>query len=211
MAAFNRKAASAAALLCAQTALCTPIGVAATSAPPQTPILLDAQSSEVDYLKNELLFRKVKISRGPMSVSADLAQATGQSTNLNFEDSQWVFRGNVKIITEQGQLTSDEADVTFIKSLLSKAVISGKPAEFEQRNTKTAKPIVGHADLITYDVGKGTVSLSKNAWLSNGAEDVRGELLKYNFAEKKIFANPADQSSQRVHIVVTPPPATPKP
>jgi lipopolysaccharide transport protein LptA len=211
MADFNRKAASAAALLCAQAALCVPSVSAATSAAPQAPISLDAQSSEVDYAKNELVFRKVKITRGPMSVYADLAIAKGQSTNLNFEDSQWQFTGNVKIITEQGQLTSDEADVTFIKSLLSKAVITGKPAAFEQRNAKTGKPVLGHADLITYDVAKGTVALSKNAWLSNGADDVHGELLKYNFAERKVYANPSDQSSQRVHITITPPPPSQKP
>jgi len=219
MVAFNRKAASAAVLRCALRAgllcaLCTQIVVAAaTSATPQIPILLDAQSSEVDYAKNEMLFRKVKISRGPMSIYADLATAKGQSTtDLNFEDSQWQFSGNVKIVTEQGQLTSDEADVSFLKSVLSKAVITGKPAEFEQRNAKTGKPVVGHADLISYDVAKGTVALSKNAWLNNGADDVRGELLKYNFADKKIYANPSDQSSQRVHITVTPPPpASPKP
>jgi lipopolysaccharide transport protein LptA len=211
MAAFNPRAASAAALLCVYAALCVPAVLAAPAAASQAPILIDAQSSEVDYAKNELLFRKVKITRGPMSVYADLAVAKGQSTNLNFEDSQWQFTGNVKIITEQGQLTSDEADVTFLKSLLAKAVITGKPAAFEQRNAKTGKPIVGHAELISYDVAKGTVALSKNAWLNNGADDVHGELLKYNFAEKKVYANPSDQSSHRVQITITPPPTSPKP
>ena len=84
-------------------------------------------------------------------------------------------------------------------------------AAFEQRNAKTVKPVLGHADLITYDVAKGTVALSKNAWLSNGADDVHGELLKYNFAERKVYANPSDQSSQRVHITITPPPPSQKP
>ena len=40
---------------------------------------------------------------------------------------------------DQGQLTSDEAEITFAKKLLSKAVVNGKPAAFEQRIAKTGK------------------------------------------------------------------------
>lgn len=177
----------------------------------QLPILLDAQSTEVDYLKNELLFRKVKISQGGMSVSADQAQANGQSTNLNFEDSHWVFRGNVKIAMDQGQLESDEADVTFVKNLLAKAIVTGKPAAFVQHDPKNGKPVQGHAELIEYDVDKATIMLSGNAWITNGPDDFRAETLKYNLLEKKMFANPSEQNSQRVHITITPPPPTPKP
>ena len=43
----------------------------------QQAILLDAQSIEMDFKNNNLLFRKVRISQGAMSVTADQAQATG--------------------------------------------------------------------------------------------------------------------------------------
>src|SRR5271155_5263713 len=75
----------------------------------QQAISLDAQSSELDYKNNNLVFRKVRIAQGDMAVAADQAQATG----LDFENSRWVFRGNVKITMDQGQLTSDEAEITF--------------------------------------------------------------------------------------------------
>ncbi len=178
---------------------------------PQLPILLDAQSTEVDYGKHEMTFRKVKISQGGMSVSADLAQANGQSTSLNFEDSHWVFKGNVKIAMDQGQLASDEADVTFVKHLLAKAIATGKPAVFEQRNPANGKPVHGHADVIEYDVAKTTILLSGNAWITNGADEIRHETLKYNLLEKKMIADPSEQSSQRVHITITPPPPNPTP
>jgi lipopolysaccharide transport protein LptA len=184
---------------------------AAADSARQLPILLDAQSSEVDYLKNKLLFRKVRISQGGMSVSADQAQANGQSTNLNFEDSHWVFRGNVKIAMDQGQLESDEADVTFVKNLLAKAIVTGKPAAFVQHAPKNGKPVHGHAEHIEYDVEKATIMLSGDASITNGPDDLRAETLKYNLLEKKMFANPSEQNSQRVHITITPPPPTPKP
>lgn len=176
----------------------------------QLPILVESGPTEIDYQRNEITFRKVKISKGAMSVSADQAQANGQSTTVNFEDSNWVFKGNVKIATDQGQLASDEADVTFVKNLLARAIVTGKPAAFEQHNPVNGKPVHGNADLITYDVAKGTVLLSGNAWISNGPDEIRGESLKYNLLEKKMIADPGEQNSQRVRITITPPP-NPKP
>src|SRR6266404_1795803 len=172
----------------------------------QQAISLDAQSSELDYKNNNLIFRKVRITQGDMSVAADQAQATG----LDFENSRWVFRGNVKITMDDGQLTSDEAEITFAKKLLSKAIVNGNPAEFEQRIEKTGKLARGRADTIDYDVAKGVVHFSKNAWLSDGQNEIRGESLKYNVLAQNIVAESAEQGSQRVHIIITPP-ANPKP
>ena len=172
----------------------------------QQSISLVAQSSELDYKNNNLVFRKVRIAQGSMSVSADLAQATG----LDFDNSHWVFRGAVNITMDQGQLTSDEADITFAKKLLSVAIVNGKPASFEQRIAKTGKLAQGRADTIDYDVKKGVVHLSKNAWLSDGQNEIRGESLKYNMLAQNIVAEGSEQGYQRVHIIITPP-GNPKP
>lgn len=172
----------------------------------QQTISLDAQSSELDYKNNNLLFRKVRIAQGAMSVVADLAQATG----LDFDNSRWTFHGNVKITMDQGQISSDEADVTFAKKLLAKAVVNGNPASFEQRIAKTGKLAQGRADSIDYDVAKGVVHFSKNAWLSDGQNEIRGESLKYNVLSQNIVAESSEQGSQRVHIIITPQ-AVPKP
>lgn len=187
-------------------ALAWPAGRTLAVQAEQQAISLDAQSSELDYKNNNLLFRKVRIAQGNMSVSADLAQATG----LDFENSHWVFRGAVKITMDQGLLTSDEADITFAKKLLSKAVVNGKPASFEQRIAKSGKLAQGRADTIDYDVTKGVVHLSKNAWLSDGQNEIRGESLKYSVLAQNIVAEGSEQGSQRVHIIITPP-ANPKP
>jgi lipopolysaccharide transport protein LptA len=168
----------------------------------QPTILLEAQSADMDLKSNNLIYRKVRISQGNMSVSADQAQGTG----LDFDNSHWVFRGNVKIGMDQGLLTSDEAEITFAKKLLSKAVVNGKPAAFEQRIAKTGKLAKGHADTIDYDVTKGVVHLSKNAWLSDGDREILGESLKYNVLAQTINAEASEQGSQRVHIIITPPP-----
>ena len=179
---------------------------AAALAAPQQTILVDAESSELDYKNNNLIFHKVRIAQGSMSVSADLAQATG----LNFDNSHWVFRGNVKIFMEQGQLSSEEAQVTFAKKLLAKALVKGNPASFSQRLPKSGKLAQGRADSIDYDVTTGVVRFSKNAWLSDGQNEIRGDSLKYNMLAQNIVAEASEQGSQRVHIIITPP-AKPKP
>jgi len=183
---------------------------AAAAAPPvpQT-ITLDAQSSELDLRSNNAVFHKVRISQGTMSVSADQGQATRQASGLDFDNSLWVFRGNVKITMDQGQLTADDAQINFTKKLLAKAVANGSPAEFQQRIAKTGKIARGHANTIDYDAAKGVVRLLKNAWLSDEQNEIRGESLKYNVVAQSIVAEAAEQGSQRVHIIITPPPAKP--
>ena len=178
---------------------------AAAGREPQLPILLDAQSTEVDLRTNSAVFSKVRISQGNMAITADQGHAS-QTTALDFDNNLWVFRGNVKITMDQGLLTSDEAQITFVNKVLTRAVANGKPAEFEQIVAKTGKLAKGRADLIDYDVSNGVVRLSKDAYLSDGQNEIRGESLKYNVRAQSVAAEAADQGSQRVHIIITPPP-----
>jgi lipopolysaccharide export system protein LptA len=181
---------------------------AAPAHPVQETIAFDAQSSEIDLRNNNAIFRKVRIAQGATTISADQGQTT-RGTGLDFDNSLWVFRGNVKITVEEGLLTSDDAEISFAKKALSKAVANGKPAAFEQHVAKTGKVAHGRADTIDYDAGKGVVRLSKNAWLSDGQTEIRGESLKYNVIAQSIVAESSDQGSQRVHIIITPPPSKP--
>ncbi len=195
----------------AALALALQIGhVMAAAAPAKQEVIsLDAQSSELDLRNNNVEFRKVRIAQGTMTVSADQGQATRQASGLDFDNSVWMFRGNVKITMEQGQLNADDAQINFVKKLLAKAVANGSPAQFEQRIEKTGKIAHGHADTIDYDASKGIVRLLKNAWLSDGQNEIRGESLKYNMLAQSIVAEAAEQNSQRVHIIITPPPSKP--
>jgi lipopolysaccharide export system protein LptA len=209
MAAFNLKTFPLLTLVLVIQSLETPGASLAAAPAPAGTIALDAQSSELDLKSNNVFFRKVRIAQGAMSVSADQGQATREALGANFDNSLWVFRGNVKITMDQGQLTADDAQINFGKKLLSKAVANGKPAQFEQRIEKTGKIAKGHADTIDYDATKGVVRLITNAWLSDGQNEVRGESLKYNVLAQSIVADAAEQGSQRVHIIITPPPSKP--
>lgn len=173
----------------------------------QAPILLDAQSTSIDLKTNSAVFSKIRISQGAMSITADQGQAGQQrSADLYFENNVWNFRGNVKITVEQGLLLSDDAQITFVNSVLSKAIVNGKPASFEQSVAKTGKLAKGNAETIDYDAAKHLVRFSKNAYLSNGDNDIRGQSLKYDVLAQKVIADAEEQNSQRVRITITPPP-----
>jgi lipopolysaccharide export system protein LptA len=186
---------------------------AAPTRDPQLPILLDAQSTEVDLRTNTAVFNKVRISQGNMAITADQGHAT-QTTALDFDNNLWVFRGNVKITMDQGLLTSDEAQITFVNKVLTRAVANGKPAEFESPVATKGKVVHGRANTVDYEVGKGVVHLSGDAYLSDGQNEIRHDSLKYNIGAQSVVAEAAEQGSQRVHIIITPPPpksAQPKP
>jgi lipopolysaccharide transport protein LptA len=173
----------------------------------RAPILLDAQSTSIDLKTNSAVFSKIRISQGAMSITADQGQASQQrSADLYFENNVWNFRGNVKVTIEQGQLFSDDAQITFVNSLLSKAVVNGKPASFEQTVAKTGKLAKGHAETIDYDAAKHLVRFSKNAYLNDGDHDILAQSVKYDILGQKVIAEEAEQNSQRVHITITPPP-----
>jgi lipopolysaccharide export system protein LptA len=178
----------------------------------QAPILLDAQSTSIDLKTNSAVFSKIRISQGAMSITADQGQASQQrSSDLYFENNVWNFRGNVKITVEQGQLFSDDAQITFVNSVLSRAVVNGKPASFEQTVAKTGKLAKGNAETIDYDAGKHLVRFLKNAYLSNGDNEIRGQSLKYDVLAQKVIAEADEQNSQRVRITITPPPSKSQP
>lgn len=182
---------------------------------PQLPILLDAQSGSIDLKTGNDIFHKVRISQGDMVITADQAQASQPGTKLNFDNGLLVFRGAVKITTEQGQLTADEAQLTFINNTLTKAVAIGKPAAFEQRIEKSGKEAKGNAQTIDYDVAKGLVRFSTDAYLSlsDPQFEIRGQVLKYDAVNQKVIAPEEEQGSQRIHSIFTPPPpkTPPKP
>ena len=179
---------------------------AAAHKPAQQPIILDAQSGELDLHTGNEVFHKVRISQGDMVVTADQAQAS-QPGKLNFNNSVLTFRGAVKINTDKGLLTADEAQLMFVENTLTKAVAAGKPAAFEQRVGKTGKQAKGQAESIDYDVPKGIVRFTKNAFLSlsDPQYEIHAQAIKYDSINQKIIAEESEQGSQRIHSIFTPP------
>jgi lipopolysaccharide transport protein LptA len=162
------------------------------------PITLDARSSDFDYRNSTLVFKGVKIAQGGLAIEADEATATG----LDFADSQWTFRGNVKITVPGGGLASDDARITFAKNEIASALITGRPATFEQQRDKGVAR--GRARRIEYDFGAGTVRLTDGAWLTDGTNEIDGRTLVYSMKDQRVLAAAVEQQDQRVRITINP-------
>jgi lipopolysaccharide transport protein LptA len=175
-------------------------GVATAQHDATAPISLEAASSDFDYRNNTLVFRRVKITQGDLQVEAEEANATG----LEFVNSQWTLRGNVRIKVPDGKLASDTATVSFKDNQIVRAEIRGKPASFEQRLKDGGQLAQGHAETIEYDVGRSTVQLAGDAWLSDGQNEIRGRKLIYDIARQRVAANPGDTEPGGVKITINP-------
>jgi lipopolysaccharide transport protein LptA len=164
------------------------------------PINLEAASSDFDYKNNTLLFRNVKVTQGPLTVEAREARATG----LNFENSKWNLKGDIRITVPDGKLAADAATVLFRDNVIMNAVVRGAPATFEQVLEETRQLARGRADTIEYDVQQSTVSLSGQAWLTDGQNEISGETLVYDIGRQRVAANPGRSEPGGVRITINP-------
>jgi lipopolysaccharide transport protein LptA len=164
------------------------------------PINLEAASSDFDYRNNTLLFSRVKITQGGLQVEALEARATG----LNFENTKWDLKGQVRITVPDGKLASDEATVTFRDNEIVSAVVRGSPATFEQRLETTGELAQGRAGSIEYDIRNDTVQLAGDAWLTDGQNEIRGNTLVYDIGRQRVAANPGATEPGGVRITINP-------
>jgi lipopolysaccharide transport protein LptA len=156
---------------------------AAAQAPRESQaIVLNAVPLVIDYRQNTASFRDVVITQGDTRIEAALAEVKG---GLDFENGEWTVSGNVRIKAEGGSLSSDKAVVSFSNNLISRAVITGAPAQFEQlrQDGTTAH---GRASTIAYEPVSGIVSLRENAWLSDGCNEIKGQELVYNIKQQRV-------------------------
>ena len=163
------------------------------------PISLDADSSDLDRKNKRLVFKGVRITQGDLGIEADSAEAS----QLDFENSLWIFQGNVRIDLQTASIESDQATLNFFDNRLSSAVIKGTPAVFEQQRDDEAEPTKGHAGTMEYDFLSGTVKLSDDAWLRRCNDEITGNTLVYNIKEERMVAS-SDGTDSRVTITITP-------
>lgn len=165
----------------------------------QQPIDLQADSSEFDRRKNRLVFRKLTITQGTMNITADRADAT----RLDFEDSRWVFEGNVVIDNQGARIWCDRAELDFGGHQLNRALLTGSPARFQQPRPKSAQTD-GRARSMEYDVGAALIRLAGNAWISDGANEVTGDRISYDLRREYVIADAG--KGEQVRMKINPPP-----
>ena len=175
------------------------------------PIKVEARSSDFDYQNNVLVFNEITIVQGDIRITAVRAVASG----LDFEDSSWEFSGSVSITDAESGLASDAARVRFASGEVQSATVTGTPATFQQRRKDELTQ--GRANRIDYDLGRGTVELAGDAWLTDGRNEVAGATLVYSTETQRIISdkpvvftiNPSDKPKEAPAAKLPTPPEPP--
>lgn len=176
-------------------------------ADPTLPIDLDAAFSELDRRNNRLIFRQLKISQGALGIRADEATADP----ADFDNSVWVFTGNVNIVNAGTTASCDRAELTFRENRLRKAVLTGKPARFSQAGTDRGPPTEGRGGTLEYDLDAATIQMSGDAFLSDGKNEVAGSRIAYDLRREVVTAGGADGGQVRMRITPEQKPPPPAP
>src|SRR5688572_6328163 len=168
----------------------------------QLPIQLEARSQDLDFQKGVLKFDAITITQGQIRITAERAVANG----LDFKDSAWEFSGAVRITMPESTLASDTAHVRFAGGEIASAVVTGAPATFAQQ--REGEQSEGHANRIDYDLKRGTVEFTGDAWLKDARTEVASETLVYSTVTQRVI------SDEPVQITIQPgksAPEEPKP
>src|SRR5688572_33349476 len=180
------------------------VAAAAQSARDTEKIVMEAVPVEVNYRNNTAVFRDVVITQGDIRIEAREANVKG---GLDFENGEWTISGNVRIQAEGGNLKADKAVVWFRNNVISRATVTGSPAEFEQLR-KDGITSRGRAPTIDYETANGTVSFRDNAWLSDGCNEITANQLVYNIKAQSVQGQPAGTSTPgangRARFVIQP-------
>jgi lipopolysaccharide transport protein LptA len=150
-----------------------------------------------------VLTGNVRVTQGEMSIEAEQATAKGVQT----DHSSYTFERGVHMRSAAADLKSDTANAVFGNGRISEATVRGKPATFEQRGLTNDKSVRGRANVIVYDFGKGTVTLTQDVWFSYGGNEFRGDTVVYSLRDQRVLVNPtgtATPSSGRVNITIRP-------
>lgn len=187
-------------ILLALLSMLLPATVLGQLAGPGLPISLDADSSEFDRKNNVMVFNRISIRQGDLTISANQAR----SSDLDFGNAEWVFSGNVVITGIDTRLHAQTATLRFANHDLKNARIAGQPADFEQKRADLDEPVRGRASVMEYDLAGQLIKMSGSAWLQEGKNEILGESIAYNIAEQRVLATSDEAGSQRVQITITP-------
>lgn len=166
-------------------------------------ITLDAESSTLDRQSNTMSFKKLRIRQGTLALDADEASASG----LDFDRSEWNFRGHVRMQMESATILADQAYFLFEGHELAVAELSGAPATLEAFDEVRQSQITGGAEKLDYRRADGSLRLSGTAWLREGQNEMRGCDLIYDVLGQRVTAG-SSECGEPIRITILPPART---
>ena len=120
------------------------------------------------------------------------------------------YTGNVVATQGSIRVNSDKLDVHFKGGEAEKLIFTGKNARFKQTPSPGAKDITGQASTGEFYPKRNLLVLIGNATVLQGNGTYSSEYIEYDIKTSLVKAgdksNSADNSKQRVHVVIQPKP-----
>jgi lipopolysaccharide export system protein LptA len=166
----------------------------------QLPWTLDSETAVFDGKTATTIYTGLRFSQGNISIESDEGRASNGSEN----NRELNFSGNVVIVVNNGRIESDRADLQFVGSTLSKAIVTGSPASYELRRQSSDDITYAEAGRLVYDVQKGVIEFSDEATITESGNQISSNYLVYNIVERRINADSSGSADDRVRITYTP-------
>jgi lipopolysaccharide export system protein LptA len=113
-----------------------------------------------------------------------------------------VYEGNVAIDQGSMKIRADKVSVYNTGSKVLRIVCQGNPAEFEQRPSVDAVPVMAKGNTITYNLETEIILLTGNASLVQEDATLSGERIEYDLKQEIIRAKGGD--GDRIRMVIPP-------
>ena len=149
----------------------------------QLPIELKARSQDLDFQNGVLEFNEVTITQGQVRITRrarrrDRARLRGQQLGVQRHRPH---------LDAGSALASETAHVRFAGGEIASAVVTGAPATFAQQ--REGENSEGRANRIDYDLKRGTVEFTGDAWLKDARTEVTSETLVYSTATQRVISD----------------------
>jgi len=166
----------------------------------QLPWTLDSETAVFDGKTDTYLYTGLRFSQGNISIESD----EGRATNGTENNRELKFTGNVVIVVDDGRIECDNADLQFVGSTLSVAVVTGSPATYDLKRATADDVTHAEAGRLRYDVVEGVIEFSDEATITESGNQISSNYLLYNIAERRIKADSTGSADDRVRVTYTP-------
>lgn len=175
--------------------------------------VINADGIQIDYANNTLRMPNVDIlQESPRRMRIRAEEAVAKGSEPKFDNSEWEFKGAVRIEFADGELEADSATVRFAGNQLAHALVTGAPARFSHQIKGSSRRSQGRARTIEYDLPRNRLRLAGGAWYSDGSNEVETEALVYNLADRSVQNERGPNPENRVRMTIRPEkPGTEKP
>jgi len=166
----------------------------------QLPWTLDSETAIFDGKTATTIYTGLRFSQGNISIESDEGRASNSSEN----NRELKFSGNVVIVVNNGRIECEQADLEFVGSTLSKAIVTGSPATYELQRQSSDDITYAEAGRLLYDVQNGVIEFSDQATITESGNQISSNYLVYNIIERRINADSSGSADDRVRITYTP-------